>query len=131
MSPGIEITNLGDFQADIHRAIDANAPTLAKAVKAGGDPVLERAKDLAPRDTGTLAASGRNESSGATGSIVFAGGQAIGADLSTGARWQGFQSRYGPPPRYGYRALNEQADALFDAVTKDMGDIITINGWAT
>jgi hypothetical protein len=127
----VEVVGLKQFRADLKRAGSEGPRALAKAIKAGGEPVLEATKVKAQRAsrTGHLAGSYGIKVRTTTGSITSKADYAAGADWGKRGRWRGF-FRYGQPPRFAGAALTENAERVQDIITKGLDDIVTVYGWA-
>ena len=125
MTQVIEITNLAEFQAAVLKSVNGMDAALHKGVADAGAPILAHAKELSPSTQ--VAAAGRTSVSGAEGSIIFTKDWAEVSEWSTKPGWMA----YGPPGRYGHRAVRERADEAQKVLDKAMEDIITLQGWVS
>lgn len=130
------IANYAAFRADLKRAMGSTKEA-AVAMKKAGVPVLAKAKAYAPKGDaawggdkhpGLLANSGRILAGGNKGRVVFRTDYAAGAEFASHGRWQGFD-RWGPPPRFGYRALAESGDEVLQIITDELMPVMTAYGW--
>jgi hypothetical protein len=130
MPTGIYISNLKEFQADLKAAMDATPRELTKALKVGGQPIIDSLRGIPAHRSGALASSYKASVRGTTGSIVNAQPYAGGAEWGAHGHWKGFM-KYGPPGRFGALAIEVQADAVLQLIAEQLKDIITLHGWAS
>jgi hypothetical protein len=123
----VEIVGLAEFRRDLKRA-GLGTKDATAAMKKAGAPVLARAAAYAPKASGALAGSGKISAAGTRGRVVFKPVYAPGAEFGAHGRWVGFE-RWGSPPRFGYRALAESSEDVFNIVTTELNDILTVLGW--
>lgn len=130
--PVITITNLKEFRVACREAADANVREVTRALKVAGKPLDERAPQLAPKATGTMAGTHKLTVSGTNAYESFTGPQVMGAEFGQGLKWQGrWVESYGQPPRFGYKALDEKADEIVEILDTELKSIQTLHGWAT
>ena len=127
MNDTAQIIGLAEFRRDLRRA-QLGTKEVTAAMKAAGAPVLAKAASLAPKASGALAGSGRIMAGGTKGRVVFKAAYAAGAEFGSHGRWSGFE-HWGQPPRFGYRALSEEADNVGRILTEAMVDVFTAYGW--
>lgn len=133
-SGAVTIKGLREFQSAL-RAVDrAAARQLTRGLRRAGEPVLERSRDLAhvgtQRSRGGLASGYKIQVRGATAFIQQAEAYGPGAEWGQDGKWSGFR-RYGPRgTRFAGRAVEERSEQVFDIVTHELADLLTINGWA-
>jgi hypothetical protein len=129
----VEIVGLAEFRRDLKRAGESTKD-LTAAMKKAGAPVLAKAATYAPRGgegdphAGQLAGSGKISAAGSKGRVIFKPYYAPGAEFGAHGRWQGFD-KWGSPPRFGYRALAESSEQVFQIVTTELNDMLTVFGW--
>ena len=131
----VEIVGLAEFRRDLKRA-GLGTKDATAAMKKAGAPVLAKAAAYAPKGSGEggdthpgqLAGSGKISAAGTKGRVVFKPFYAPGAEFGVHGRWQGFD-KWGSVPRFGYRALGESADQVFQIVTTELDDVLTAYGW--
>jgi hypothetical protein len=129
------IANYAAFRADLKKAMGSTKEATA-AMKKAGVPVLAKAQAYAPKGSadrgdkhpGQLAGSGRILAGGNKGRVVFRQIYAPGAEFGAHGRWVGFE-KWGQPPRFGYRALNDSADEVLRIVTEELLPVMTAYGW--
>jgi hypothetical protein len=135
MPAGIQIQGLAEFRRDLRRAGEGTKDATA-VMKKAGQVVLAKAVGYAPKGDsgrgdkhpGALAGSGKILAAGSKGRVVFRQAYAAGAEFGSHGRWQGFD-RWGQPPRYGYRALNETTDQIAQIVADGMAEVVSVYGW--
>jgi hypothetical protein len=123
----VEIVGLAEFRRDLKRA-GLGTKDATAAMKKAGAPVLAKAAGYAPKDKGTMAAGGRISAAGTKGRVIFKAVQAPGAEFGAHGRWVGFE-KWGSPPRFGYRALAEESENVFNIVTAELHDVLTVLDW--
>ncbi len=123
----VEIIGLAEFRRDLKRA-GLGTKDATAAMKKAGAPVLAKAAAYAPRGKGTLAGSGKISAVGTKGRVIFKPVYAPGAEFGVHGRWVGFE-KWGSTPRFGYRALAETSDQVFQIVTAELNDVLTVYGW--
>lgn len=126
----VTIQGLTEFRAAL-RAVNATAAReLTKALRAAGAPVLEETRRLAPARTGELRAGYKIRVSGPRAFIESAAPHGPGAEWGQSGKWRGF-ARYGPRGgRFAGKAAETKADEVFDIVTRELSELISIGGWA-
>ena len=127
MSDLVEIVGLAEFRRDLKRA-GLGTKDATRAMRRAGAPVLAKAAALAPKATGALAASGKISAAGTKGRVIFRPVYAPGAEFGAHGRWSGFD-RWGATPRFGYRALADEAENVFRIVTEELQDVLTAYDW--
>lgn len=135
MPAGVRVEGLAEFKRDLKRAGE-DTKTVTAVIKKAGAPVLAKAVAYAPKGDeargdkhpGALAASGRILAGGNKGRVVFPKPYGPGAEFGSHGRWKGFD-RWGSPPRYGYRALNESADEIAQIIEAGLAEIVFVYGW--
>lgn len=131
MEAGLKIEGLKEFRKALRDSIDASPRELTKALKTAGEILPARIRELAPRRTGALAALvGRPQASGTKGRIPVKARHALPVEFAKhGRAGATLTARYGPPPRYGYKAIEKAADEMQDRVFKELKEVITAHGW--
>lgn len=135
MTDAIQIKGLAEFRRDLRRAGESTKD-LTVVMRKTGQTILTRAEQLAPRGSsdsgdkhpGKLAASGRVRASGTKGRIVWKLPYAAGAEFGSHGRWKGFD-KWGPPPRFGYRALTEKAGEAAEMMAYGLEELVSVYGW--
>lgn len=135
MAAGIQIQGLAEFRRDLRRAGESTKSVTA-VMKRAGVPVLAKAQAYAPKGeeakgdkhAGELAGSGKILAGGNKGRVVFSPVYAPGAEFGTHGRWKGFD-KWGQPPRFGYRALNESVDEVAQIIADGLEEAVTAFGW--
>lgn len=127
MSDIAQIVGLAEFRRDLRRA-GLGTKVATAAMKLAGAPVLAKAQALAPKASGALAASGRIMAGGNKGRVVFRAAYAPGAEFGRYKHWGGFD-KWGSPPRFGYRALTEEADNVGRILTESFVEVFGAYGW--
>ena len=123
----VEIVGLAEFRRDLKQA-GLGTKDATAAMKKAGAPVLAKAAGYAPKASGALAGSGRISAAGPKGRVIFKPVYAPGAEFGAHGRWTGFE-KWGSPPRFGYRALGEESENVFNIVTAELHDILTAYDW--
>lgn len=127
---GIQIVNLAEFRRACKEATGQTPRVITLAIRDAGEPVLERVRQIAARKTGALGSGYAIRASGATGSIVNRTPYGAGAEWGRYGKWKGFQ-KYGPPGRFGWRALEEKQERVVDILEERLHEVASIMGWAT
>lgn len=127
MSDVAQIIGLAEFRRDLRRA-GLGTKLATVAMKAAGAPVLAKAQALAPKASGALAGSGKIMAGGTKGRVVFKAAYAPGAEFGRYRHWSGFD-RWGQPPRFGYKALGDEADNVGRILTESFVDVFSAYGW--
>jgi hypothetical protein len=129
---GIRIEGLREFRADLKRALGANPRELARALRESGAILPPKIRSGAPQATGKLAGSvGSPTATGTKARIPIRAKHAVYAEFQTKGKYGAtMTAKYGPPPRFGYRAVDESADELAERVYEGLKEIVTLYGWA-
>jgi hypothetical protein len=135
MAAGIQIQGLAEFRRDLRRAGESTKD-LTAVMKKTGQVILARAEQIAPKGStesgdkhpGKLAWSGRVRASGTKGRLVWNLPYAAGAEFGTHGKWTGFD-KWGPPPRFGYRALEEKSGEAAEMMAYGMEELVSVYGW--
>lgn len=86
-------------------------------------------EQLAPKRTGRMASDwGVSEVTGG-GELVWRQHYAPVIDLAGSGRWSGLVSTLGPPPRFGYRAVDELKDEIPKEVEQETAEEVSAYGW--
>lgn len=129
MRMGVVVEGFKEFRSALRAAQGSTPRALSKGIKAAGEPLLERARELAPRRSGRLAGSARLRTRATSGDLVFVQPYAAGAEWGQFGKWSGFR-KYGPRGnRYAFRALRETGDEIATRMHGEMAEIITVFGW--
>lgn len=133
----IYIENLALFRKALRRAQDATPRELSKAVKRAGAPIIQRARQVAPHRTGTLAAGYTLRASGTTGRVFSRVPYAVGAEWGMHGKWAGFRryKAFGTGAstgrgRFAWRAVVEGQDETARIITTELREVLQLHGWA-
>lgn len=128
MADAVRIEGLADLRRDLRRAEPRVRREVTQALKEGAVVVAAAASPLAPRKSGTLAASYR---AGAAGNsayvrsrVPYAGVQEFGGVI----RPKGSPVRIRPQPAVT-RALSLKEDSVVDAVGDALDGVFARTGW--
>ena len=128
---GVEVVGLREFRAALKAAEDAIPKELTVALKKAGETVvLPAVRGRAAVRSGRLRAGYAVRAAGATARLVNREPYGAGAEWGTHKKWKGFM-RYGGPGRFGWKAIEERADQLEEAIYTELQELITVHGWAT
>lgn len=127
---GIVIENLAAFRADLKFAAESMPQELTRALKAGGQPILDSLMMIPARRSGALAGGYGISVRSTTGSIINRVPYAIGAEWGRYGKWSGFM-RYGGPGRFGAKAIDEKADEVMELIYSLLERVVTAHGWMT
>lgn len=129
----VKVEGLREFRAALKQADSANPQQLTKALKEAGSVLPSKIRGNAPHRTGKLAGSvGAVQASGTKGRVPVRAPYAAPVEFSRkGGAARGLSAKYGPPPRFAYRAVADASDEIIERLYKGMEEIVRINGWAT
>jgi hypothetical protein len=125
----VEIEGLAQFQRELRKAEGANPKAMQDSLKKVGDYLSPKINP--PRDKGTLAGSkGAPRATMKKGSIPIKAKHAGPVEFSRrGAAAQALTGKYGPPPRYGYKAVQENLDQLEEMIWEGIEEVAKAYGW--
>lgn len=128
----VKVEGLKEFRKALKDAEGANPREMTKALKDAGTILPPKIRSNAPRKTGELAGSvGNVSASGTKGRVPVRAKHSAPVEFSKrGAAARTLTSKYGPPPRFGYKAVADSAGQIEEALFKGLEDIIHIHGWA-
>lgn len=124
----VVVEGLAQFRAAVRAAAIANPRQLTIGLKLAGAPILQAASAKMPRRTGLLAGSLSTSVRGARANIISKAPYGGGAEWGQQGKWSGF-AKYGAPPRFVGKALDEKADEVARILDVALRQIITANGW--
>jgi hypothetical protein len=125
---GIVIQGLNEFRAAVRIAAAAYPREIPLALKKAGIPVVAQASALAPRLSGALAGGYKVSVRGTTASVVSSVPYAGGAEWGRFGKFSGF-NRYGAPPRFAGRAVDQQETVIQLIVENELREIVSAYGW--
>lgn len=125
----VKVTGLRDFQRDIAKAGGENPKAMQDALKDVGNYL--RPKINPPRDKGELAGSVKAARATKTkGYIPVRAKHSAPVEFSKhGAAARTLTAKYGPPPRYGYRAVQDNLSELERMIWEGIEDVAKVYGW--
>lgn len=125
----VSIEGLNEFRAAVRQAAGAYPRVIGSAIKKAGVPITAQAASMVPHRTGTLSAGYKVSVAGTTGRIVSSVPYAGGAEWGRMGKWSGF-NQYGAAPRFAGAALDQQETAVQLIIENELGEIMTMYGWA-
>ena len=131
MNPSVRIEGLKELRKDAKKAGKEANRALTNALKKGAESVPPAMRRFAPERKGALAAGiGKPTASGSRVTIAAkAGHSAIIEFAKKGRLGATLTARYGAAPRFGYRALDDQADQVVEVTERELEPILTAYGW--
>jgi len=123
------VRNLAEFMFDTNRAKADVPPATTRGLKKANDRLLPEAAAAAPRLTGELAGSGSSEVHGNTAALVFSAEHAPIIEWFRQGRFRGLTARYGAPPRFAARTINQREDLVVDVIEQELDKPVTADGW--
>lgn len=128
---GITITNLNAFRRDIKLARAASPAVLSAALRATGPSVIEHTREFASaaHQTGELEGGYKVSVARNRATLVSDVPYSAGAEWGRFGKWAGF-NQYGPPGRFAWRAVEENADEIAETMLTGLREVIEILGWA-
>lgn len=125
----VKIAGLRDFQRAINRAEGENPKAMTEALKDVGSFLAPKINP--PRKTGELADSkGSARATKTKGYIPVRAKHAAPVEFSKrGAAAQTLTAKYGPPPRYGYRAVEDNLGELEKRLWEGIEEVAKVYGW--
>lgn len=140
-APGIEVVGLREFRAALKSSESGLTRDLTAALKLAGKPPLDRVKALAgrttssARSTGELVKSYSIRASGTSAYLRSSVPYGAGAEWGVYGKWAGFRRKYPGPEaggrgRFAWRAVLEQRDEIEHVLSRELENLITVNGWA-
>lgn len=124
------LSNLQEFLRGSGDAMGRADRLLAGALKEGLSPVFDRARSYAPKRSGSMASGSTLEIGSDFAEIVFPAEYSLVNEWAYRGRYSSLTARHGAPPRFGFRALEEQADRAVDLTTKELLPALALGGWA-
>jgi hypothetical protein len=127
----VKIEGLKEFRKALKDAADANPRELTRALKEAGTILPPKIRVNAPRKTGALAASvGNVSATGTKGRVPVRAKYAAPVEFSKrGAAAQTLTSKYGSPPRYAYKAVEDSSEQVIERIYDGLEQIVTAHGW--
>lgn len=127
----IKIEGLKEFRSALKAAEGANPRELTKALKEAGSVLPPKIRANAPHRTGKLAGSvGAAQASGTKGRVPVKAPYSAPVEFSRkGAPAQGLSAKYGPPPRFAYKAVASAAPQIEDRLLKAVTEVAKAHGW--
>lgn len=125
----VEIEGLAQFQRELKKAGGENPKAMQDALKQVGGYLSPKINP--PRDKGTLAASkGAPRATAKKGSIPMRAKHSAPVEFSKrGAAAASLTAKYGPPPRYGYRAVQDNLAQLEEMIWEGIEEVAKVHGW--
>lgn len=125
----VEIIGLRELRRDLKGSERALDRELSRGLRMGGRPVGELAQALAPKRSGELAGDWHLQSSGTHTEVVFGAEHAPIIEFAGLGRYRSLTERYGPPPRFGHRALEIKQDEVAEIVFREISEVVAARGW--
>lgn len=126
----IVVHGLTEFRAAARTALGRAPRQLTGALRAAGQPVIQRARSSMPHRTGLLAGSLKVSVRSTTGAVVSSAPYAGGAEWGSRGKWAGWVRRHGASPRFVWPAVESEQDEIIRILDDGLKDLITIMGWA-
>jgi hypothetical protein len=127
----VKIEGLKEFRKALRDATDANPRMLTAALKEAGAILPPKIRANAPSRTGALKGSvGNPLASGTKGRIPVRAKYAPFVEFRTGGGWgASMNSKYGSPPRFGYKAVADSSEQIIERIYDGLESIVTASGW--
>lgn len=127
----VRIEGLSELRKALKSAEDGVEKELTRALKESGRPVPPAIRASQP--WGRIPATvGSPTAAGTKARIPIRHKAALAAEFQTKGKYGAtMTSKYGAPPRMGYKGLDSVADQVTDIIEGEMKDILTLKGWAT
>lgn len=125
----MRIRNLAEFQRDLQRAASRIDEETERALERAGEPLLRLAQALAPRRTGHLASLGRINRSGDDFALEFDHIKAGVLEFAGSGKYASLNSKWGQPPRFAFRALEQQESRITETIERELEDVVSAYGW--
>ncbi len=104
---------------------------VSSAIRAAGKPAIDQARRDAPYRTGALAESLFIRVRAQTGEIDSRVPYGAGAEWGQTGKWEAFTEHYGPPPRFAWPAVEENADEIERLIYVGLHEVAAAFGWFT
>lgn len=125
----VKIDGLREFQRAINKAEGENPKAMTEALRDVGNYLQPKIRP--PTKTGELAASkGAARATKTKGYIPIRAKHAAPVEFSKrGAAAQTLTAKYGPPPRYGYREVQDNLSELEKRLWEGIEEVAKVYGW--
>lgn len=126
----LQIEGLKEFRKALRDSINASPRELTKALKTAGEVLPDKIRQAASFSSQIPASVGRPRASGTKARIPVKARHALPVEFAKHGRAAAtLSARYGPPPRFGYKALERNAKLIEDRVFDGLKEVITVHGW--
>lgn len=123
----VKITGLREFQTALRKAESANPKAMTQALKEAGSILPPKIRP----GMGSVSAGVGNPTASRTKARIPVRHRASAiAEFSNQGKYGAtMTARYGPPPRFGYRVVEDNLREIEDRIWKGIEEVATVNGW--